>query len=259
MHAHMSELRIEHLTSPEIASAIADGMHTAVLPLGATEQHGAHLPLSVDSDHADRLALLVAERLGDALVLPTVRIGCSAHHLGFAGTLSLRAETLEAICADCCASLAAHGFRRVLIFSAHIGNYPLLSGIEPRLAARLPADLDVIAFADSAAILAAWRAAAARVAGLADRVGGHADIAESSVILALSPESVRTDRAAAGFTGAMDDALLARVFTEGIKAITPNGVLGDPRGMSSELGFSCLNAVADLLAAHAAACYRPFT
>ncbi|MFE7017241.1 creatininase family protein [Streptomyces sp. NPDC057651] len=41
----MSELRIERLTSPEIADAIANGMHTAVLPLGATEQHGVAEPL----------------------------------------------------------------------------------------------------------------------------------------------------------------------------------------------------------------------
>ncbi|WP_370595041.1 creatininase family protein [Streptomyces demainii] len=74
----MSELRIEHLTSPGIAEAMARGMRTAILPLGATEQHGAHLPLSVGSDHADRLGVLVAERLGDALVLPTVRIGTGA-------------------------------------------------------------------------------------------------------------------------------------------------------------------------------------
>ncbi|GAA1171873.1 creatininase family protein [Streptomyces hebeiensis] len=254
----MSELRIERLTSPDIAHAIASGMRTAVLPLGATEQHGAHLPLSVDSDHADRLGVLVAERLGDALVLPTVRIGCSAHHLGFAGTLSLQPETLEAIVADCCASLAAHGFQRVLIFSAHIGNYPLLSEIEANLAPRLSADLDIIAFADSAAILQAWRDAAQRVAGLADHVGGHADIAESSIMLAVQPDVVRNDRATAGFTGSMNDELLARVFTNGLKEVASNGVLGNPRGMSSELGFACLNAVADLLAAHATTRYRPY-
>jgi creatinine amidohydrolase len=255
----MSELRIEHLTSPDIAAAIAGGMRTAVLPLGATEQHGAHLPLSVDSDHADRLGVLVAERLGDALVLPTVRIGCSAHHLGFAGTLSLRAETLEAICVDCCASLAAHGFSRVLIFSAHLGNYPLLGEIEPKLADQLPAGLQVIAFADSTAVLDAWRAAAQRIAGLADQVGGHADVAESSIMLAVRPAAVRSDLAEAGFTGSMDGALLARVFTDGVKSVAPNGVLGDPRSMSSELGFACMGAVADLLAGYAAARYRPFT
>ncbi|SFO97310.1 creatininase family protein [Amycolatopsis rubida] len=252
----MSELRIEHLTSPEIADALASGKRTAILPLGATEQHGAHLPLSVDSDHADRLGALVAERLGDALVLPTVRLGCSAHHLGFPGTLSLRPETLEAICVDCCESLAAHGFRRALIFSAHIGNYPLLSGIEAKLATRPPAGLDVIAFADAAAVLDAWRTA---VADLASQVGGHADVAESSIMLALRPEAVRTDRAAAGLAEPMNDALLARVLTGGVQAVAPDGVLGDPRGMSSDLGFACLSAVADLLTEYATARYRPLT
>ncbi|MCE0767009.1 creatininase family protein [Pseudonocardia kujensis] len=255
----VSELRIEHLTSPEIADALEVGMRTAVLPLGATEQHGAHLPLSVDSDHADRLAVLVAQRLGDALVLPTVRVGCSSHHLGFPGTLSLRAETLEAICTDYCASVAGRGFRRVLIFSAHIGNYPLLAGIEARLAPQLPPGLDVVAFADKAAVIDAWRNAAERVAGLGDHVGGHADVAETSIMLAIRPGSVRRDRAATGFTGAMDDEMLQRVFTSGVEAISANGVLGDPHGMSPELGLACLDAVADLLAAHGRARYGPLT
>ncbi|NGO67305.1 creatininase family protein [Streptomyces boncukensis] len=255
----MSELRIERLTSPDIADAIARGTRTAVLPLGATEQHGAHLPLSVDSEHADRLGVLVAERLGDALVLPTVRIGCSAHHLGFAGTLSVRPETLEAICFDCCASLVTHGFRRVLIFSAHIGNYPVLSEIGPKLAERLLPGLDVITFADSTAVLDAWRAAAERVAGLAGHVGGHADVAESSIMLAVRPDAVRGDRAAAGFSEPMNEQLLAKVLTGGVSALSPNGVLGNPQGMSSDLGFACLSGVADRLAEHAKASYRPLT
>lgn len=245
----MSELRIEHLTSPDLADAIAGGKQTAVLPLGATEQHGAHLPLSVDSEHADRLGVLVAERLGNALVLPTVRIGCSAHHLGFAGTLSLRPETLASICFDLCESLVTHGFRRVLIFSAHIGNYPLLQDLGPKLATRFSSDLDVVAFADSAAVLDAWRGAAQHVAGLGEHVGGHADIAESSIMLAIRPEAVRNERAAAGLPGPMTAELLARVLTGGVKAIAPGGVLGNPQGMSADLGFACLSAVADLLAA----------
>jgi creatinine amidohydrolase len=153
-------LRIEHLTSAEIAEAIAAGARTAILPLGAIEQHGPHLPLSVDSDHADALALRIAERLGAALVLPTVRVGYSPHHLGFSGTLSVRPSTLEAICLDYCSSLAAHGFTRVVLFSGHIGNYPIMRDFEPRLAAALAPALQVIVYGNSAAILDAWRKSA---------------------------------------------------------------------------------------------------
>lgn len=71
------EVRIERMTSHEVAAAVARGRRTAILPLGAVEQHGPHLPLSTDADHADALAVRVARALGNALVLPTIRVGYS--------------------------------------------------------------------------------------------------------------------------------------------------------------------------------------
>jgi len=247
------ELRIERLTSAEIADAIAAGARTAILPLGAIEQHGAHLPLSVDSDHADALAIRTAERLGAALVLPTVRVGYSPHHLSFPGSLSVRSSTLEAICLDYCSNLAAHGFTRVFLFSGHIGNYPIMRDFEPRLADALAPALEVIVFKDGATILKAWRDAAESVAGLGSHVGGHADVAETSVMLVLHPESVRGDRAAAGYVGTVDEAFLRQMFVEGIHAVSPNGVLGDPAGSSQAIGQAALDAVTDLLVAYATA------
>jgi len=241
------ELRIEHLTSPEIAEAIAGGARTAILPLGAIEQHGPHLPLSMDSDHADALALRIACRLGNALVLPTVRVGYSPHHLGFCGSLSVRPSTLEAICLDYCSSLAAHGFERVVLFSGHIGNYPIMRDFEPRLAAALAPALEVIVYGDGAAILDAWRKSAQSIAGLGSHVGGHGDVAETSVMLVLHPEKVRSARAAAGYLGTVNEEFLQRAFVEGIDAVAPNGVLGDPAGSSTAIGLAALDAVTELI------------
>jgi creatinine amidohydrolase len=241
-----AERRLERLTSPEIAAGLAAGRRTVLLPCAAIEQHGPHLPLSVDADHADELALRVAERL-DALVAPTLRIGCSAHHLDFAGTLSLRPETLEALYVDCCRSLARHGFDRILIFSGHIGNFPVLEDIAPRLAGAVPADVEVSVFTDKAAVLQAWRDTVQVNTGLGDRVGGHADIAETSIMLSLDPGAVRGELIEPGFVGVPDEALLARVFKDGVGTLTPNGVLGDPRDSSAELGELCLEAVTTLL------------
>jgi creatinine amidohydrolase len=246
----MNEIRFEYLTSAEIEHAIAGGARTAILPLAAVEQHGRHLPLSMDADHADALALRIGHQLGDALVLPTVRVGYSPHHLGFPGTLSLRASTLEAICEDYGAHLAAHGIERMLLFSGHIGNHPVMKGFEARLAAKL-APLSVIAFTDTEAILGAWRRAAEDVACLGGHVGGHADVAETSVMLVLHPEKVRTARFAPGYTGIVDQELLDRAFNEGIDAISPNGVLGDPAGASESIGTACLEVVTSLIVAYA--------
>ncbi|WP_310962451.1 creatininase family protein [Nocardioides terrisoli] len=245
------ERRIEELTSAEIHGAISAGARTAILPLGATEQHGPHLPLCVDSAHADALAVRIAERLGDALILPTIRVGYSPHHLGFPGTMTVSASTLEALCLDYCSSLETHGFERVVLFSAHVGNYPVMRDFAPRLAATLGPRLQIIVYTDSAAILRAWREAAQAIAGLGEHVGGHADIAETSVMLELHPSVVRRDRAAAGYRGEVNDQFLRRCFEEGIHTVAPNGVLGDPEGMSKEIGRAALDAVTDLIVAYA--------
>ncbi|MFI5953844.1 creatininase family protein [Cryptosporangium sp. NPDC051539] len=247
------ERRIEYLTSAEIAEAIAAGDRTAILPLAATEQHGPHLPLSMDSDHADALAVRIAHRLATALVLPTVRVGYSPHHLGFPGTLSVRASTLEAICLDHCANLAAHGFTRVVLFSGHLGNYPVMRDFEPRLAAALAPALQVIVYRNSAAVLDAWRESAESVAALGSRVRGHADVAETSVMLALHPERVRAGRAAAGYLGPVDEEFLRQAFIEGVDAVSVNGVLGDPIGASDAIGHAALDAVTDLVVEYATA------
>lgn len=239
------EVRIERMTSDEVAAAVTAGSRTAILPLGAVEQHGPHLPLSMDADHADALAVRIAHALGGALVLPTIRVGYSPHHLGFPGTLSLRPSTLEALCEDYAAHLADSGFDTLILFSGHIGNYPVMREFEARLAARL-APLSVIIFPGSEAILDAWRDAA-EASGLRAHVGGHADIAETSVMLVLHPERVRQDRLVAGLSVDTDDAFLARVFSEGLNALSPNGILGDPHGANTTIGRNCLDSVTDLI------------
>ena len=248
----MNEVRVEFMTSAEISAAISEGARTAVLPLGAIEQHGGHLPLSMDADHADELAVRVARHLGGALVLPTVRVGYSPHHLGFTGTLSLRASTLESLCEDYCRHLDKDGFERIVMFSGHIGNHPVMRDFEERLTAAL-APLTVIIFSDTEAILNAWQRAADSVASLGANVGGHADIAETSVMLALHPQKVRTDRFVRGYTGKVDQQLLDRAFQDGIGAVSANGVLGDPEGASERLGEACLDAVTSLIADYARA------
>lgn len=253
-----SEIRLERMSSPEIGAAIQAGSRAVVLPCGAIEQHGPHLPLGVDSVHADHLAVLVAERLGQTLVAPTLRIGCSGHHLAFPGTLSISADTFRQLYVDCCTSLAAHGFSRILIFSGHIGNYPVLARIAPLLRSAVGASCEVDVFTDPDQILSAWRDSVDAAAGLGDRVGGHADIAESSVMLLLDPEAVRWDLVTPGTSVELGSNLDA-VFRNGLETIAANGVLGDPRGMSAELGKRVITATADVLVAHFEASIKAYS
>ena len=235
------------MTSPDVRAAIGRGWTTAVFALGATEQHGPHLPLLVDAVRGDRLAEDVARRLGRALVAPTVRVGCSEHHMAFAGTVSLRRSTLEAICIDYCVSLARHGFARICIVPSHGGNFGPLADMLDDLRSAVAPKAHVAAFTDLMAFADTWADAVEQESGLGDRVGGHADVAESSEMLVLRPELVRADRVAAGCTDPLAE-VAERMFRDGLHAVSPNGILGDARGMSEEIGLRCLERTADLIA-----------
>lgn len=237
----LKTLLLEEMTWPEVEAALADGYRSVVVAVGAIEQHGPHLPLLVDAARGDRLALEVARRLGDALVGPTIRVGCSEHHMGFRGTISLGENTLKAVCLDYVTSLARHGFRTVYLVPSHGGNFaPLAAMLEELRAAGAP-ECEVRAYTDLLEFVGLWEGAVREVAPeLTRRVGGHADIAESSEMLCIRPDLVREELAEAGYVGGFDAALAERIFGEGLRAVTPNGVLGDPRGMSREIGERCI-------------------
>lgn len=240
-------LRMELMTSAEIAVAIDAGYRTIIVPCGAIEQHGPHLSLSVDADHADHLGTAIAQRLGHSLVAPTIRVGCSSHHLAFPGTISLRDATFEMVCRDYCTSLASHGFERILIFSAHVGNCPPLADMLPRLRAAVPAACYVSAFTDARAWLETWREAVSEAGGAPERVGGHADIAETSLMLDIHPDRVRPTHYEAGPLGLPSAADLELMWQKGLRSLSPNGILGDPHGSSIAIGRNCIERMTALL------------
>jgi creatinine amidohydrolase len=101
-------LDLERMSWPEVREEIEAGRDTIVLSFGAVEQHGLHLPLGTDSIFGDELGRSVAERL-DAFHAPTVRVGCSRHHLAFPGTMSVEEETFHGIVGDIVRGWARHG------------------------------------------------------------------------------------------------------------------------------------------------------
>jgi creatinine amidohydrolase len=241
------EIWMERMTSPAVRAAIEGGRTVALVACGAVEQHGPHLPLFMDAEHGARLAEEVARRLGNALVAPTIRVGCSEHHMAFAGSLSLRVETFEAICHDYCVSLARHGFRTIYFIPSHGGNFAPLDAMLGRLNDAVGPEVLVAAFTDLGAQIEVWQRVVEEEAGLGSRVGGHADIAEGSIMLALHPHLVREDAAEPGYLGQLTPEVLARVFRDGIGAVTPNGILGDARGLSEAIGRRCIDETAEML------------
>lgn len=213
------------LTSPEVAGFRRTG-RVLVVPLGATEQHGPHLPVSTDTDIAVALAERLARQSPEVVVTMPVAFGASGEHQDFPGTLSIGQEAVELLLVELCRS-ADTSFSRTLIISAHGGN------AEPvvRAVRRLREESrDVRAFAPR------WKGDA------------HAGRTETSVMLALAPERVRLENAEPGNTTAIAE-LMPRLRRDGLRAVTANGVLGDPAGASAEEGEELLRRTVDDLVA----------
>ena len=236
--ASVLELFLERLTWPEVEAAIAGGWRRAIVCCASSEQHGPHLPEATDALLGAAYSERLANRLGDALIAPVIRPGCSEHHMGFAGSLTIPPSVLMDLLDAYIDSLRRHGFERFVVFSSHGGNFPVLA--EWAKTRPLPG---VTVISDFAIFDAAFEAI--RRFGRNDRAGPHAELIETSMMLRLHPELVKIELAEPGFTGPMP---LEELLAKGMRAISPNGVIGDPVRATAEIGEAVLEALVERLA-----------
>lgn len=238
---------LEEMTWPEVQEALHRGVRTVVVVTASTEQHGPHLPLATDALIGQAVGERVARRLG-ALLAPVIRPGCSDHHLAFPGSLSVSSDLLVELVASTVRSLVPHGFDTFVLLSSHGGNFRPLQGAAERLREEFGArGVRVVAVAGDAALTEMMRVMVEEAAsrGAPQDVDAiHADACETSIVLYLRPDLVRRDRLEPGSTGRLN---LDTLFHQGLRAITPNGVLGDPRNATPEIGAAVLERLADHL------------
>ena len=250
---------LPHMTWPEVTDLLTR-TDMVILPVTSIEQHGLHGPLGTDFLNGLERAKLVAQET-DVLVAPILLPGNSPYHMGFAGTVTLPAQTIQLVFFQAAQSLIRHGFKRFLILNSHGGNQAISRYIVDRINQEtegIAVELGEAAepFLDRAASPSTARPPGLR---LFDRHGG---VGETSDSLYLTPGLVNLEAAKPSTLTMPDhlermlpqvaagDATALRVFlAEGLKADTTGKrtsakemsttgawSLGDPKEATAERG-----------------------
>lgn len=238
----------DQLTSPEI-----DALNRSIpviLPVAATEQHGKHLPLATDRMIGEYFCHQLNMEIPDnMLILPTISVGCSEHHMEFRGSLTIQHTTFLQQAEDILGSVVFHGFKNLIIFNSHGGNLGIGQVIVEHFGNRHP---------ECNIVFASWWKIAGEALFELNETGtggvGHAGEFETSLMMKIAPELVHHDKIEGkknrqSYAWAMGDLLRgpkAALF-QSMKTMTPNGVFGDPGMASSEKGEKITKIVVEAL------------
>jgi creatinine amidohydrolase len=243
-------MRWEKLTSGEIGAL--DRSIPVIINIAAIEQHGPHLPLDTDARIGTHfLGELDARHPDRVLILPPVVVCASEHHMDFPGTLTVQHATLLAYVTDILNSVAAHGFRNLILFNSHGGNQAIGQVILESFGAR-HRDCRV-------AMLTWWRIATDALLKVQESgFGGvgHACEFETSLMLLIDGSSVRRDMIPGQSHVMTHDWANSDLLRGGKGALFRtmaeisggSGVVGDPSLASAEKGREITRIVVDALA-----------
>jgi len=226
---------IEDLTWTELRDEIRAGRTTIIVPIGGTEQSGPHMALGKHNARVKALSERIARELGNALVAPVIAyvpegsVNPPTEHMRFPGTITVPDATFEKVLESAARSFKLHGFRDVVFLGDHGGYQKDLQAVAAALNKEWTATP-----VRAHAIVEYYRATGvAYVAALqkrgftAEEIGTHAGVADTSLSLALTPGMVRGER----------------LGSSAPKSQTSDGVYGDPRRSSAEVGQLGVDAI----------------
>ena len=189
-----------------------------LLPLGSCEQHGPHLPLDTDTQIAQHLCAQAALQDDRLLIAPSLSITASGEHAGFPGTLSIGTDALTQVLIEIVRS--ADWCNGVVFVNGHGGNADAVAAAARTLTS------------EHRNVAAWWP----RI----EHGDAHAGASETSMMLVINPEQVNMAKAEAGSTQPISE-ISAQLRSGGVRAVSSNGVLGDPTTATSEHGHNLLS------------------
>ncbi len=242
----MSGVWLEDLSWSE-AKARFDAGAVVVIPIGAVaKEHGHQLPLKTDYLVARDLGRRVAAALA-VVVAPVISFGYYPAFVGYPGSQHLRSETFIALLHDILGKFISDGVRRLAVINTGVSTEAPLRVVVRDLYERTKVRVH------TADIRMLGRKSHAL---MEQKLGGHADEAETSMILAIEPGSVKMDKARTDYGHALEQPQTVFytpvVFDGDPKSgadYSATGVRGDPSLATAAKGEAILADMAQELVA----------
>lgn len=239
----MKGVKLAELTWEEAAKAFKD-YTIVVLPIGgATKEHGYHLPCGTDYLIIEDLAARIVETT-PVILLPTIPYAYYPAFIDWPGSISVQAQNFIAFVEDIIKSLTRHGIKKFLILDGGVSTQPPLKILSSDLHNELGVLVAVTNLAETGREV--------REAICEQERGGHADEAETSMMLAINGELVQMDKAVEDYRETipgMSGVAGVEKITMGRKVTTKSGVNGNATLATAAKGEKLLEAhTADIIA-----------
>lgn len=210
-----------------------------ILTMAATEQHGAHLPLATDRLIGEHFANEVHKLIPNkVLILPSISIGCSSHHMDFSGSLTISHDTFIRQVEDIIHSVIQHGFTNIILLNSHGGNQAVGQVLVEKLGFENPT-INIV-------MVTWWKLVSDALFSLNESGKGgvgHAGEFETSLMLQIAPHLVHQDKKEIGkhtatFSWNEGDMLRGTKvsYYRSTKEMTTNGIFGNPEFATLEKG-----------------------
>jgi creatinine amidohydrolase len=189
---------IDELTWEETRDALKAGKTTVIVPIGGTEKNGYHMVLGKHNYVVTYGANMMARKLRNALVAPTVQyVPEGDPDRQNAGAISLPSSAYDMLLDAAARSLKVHGFTDILFIGDSGGNQQGIRNVTAKLNEEWKeSGVTVYALTDyyegGREHYRAWLEAA--FGYNEEIVGSHAGISDTSQMLFVRPAGVRKDQ-----------------------------------------------------------------
>jgi creatinine amidohydrolase len=196
---------IEDKTWTELRDEVKSGATTIIVPIGGTEQNGPAMALGKHNFRVKFLAEKIAAKLGNTMVAPTIayvpegNIDPAQAHMKFPGTISISDKTFEDLLSSAARSFKHAGFKTIVLIGDHGSYQSSLTVVADKLNAEWKGSAKVFADRDYYNISQHQYVDALKANGAKEtEIGTHAALADTSLMLAIDPSKVRSDKIANG-------------------------------------------------------------